>query len=65
MPICGGINEQDKEATQEVHDLIKKVQESVHSKLNATFNVFEAVSYRTQVVAGRNYFIKVSILTSC
>lgn len=59
MVLCGGVGNEDKAATEEVHNLAKQIQQSVHGKLNATFNVFEAIAYRTQVVAGTNYFIKV------
>jgi len=61
MVLCGGVGNEDKAATEEVHNLAKQIQQSVHGKLNATFNVFEAIAYRTQVVAGTNYFIKVHV----
>ncbi len=32
---------------------------AIETKLGATFEVFEPVSQRTQVVAGTNFFIKV------
>ena len=59
MPICGGISDSDSAATPEIQALIEAVKDEVHGKLNTVFEVFEAVSYRSQVVAGRNYFIKV------
>ena len=59
MVLCGGVGNVDKPATEEIHNLVTQIQEGVHGKLNTTFNIFEAVSYRTQVVAGTNYFIKV------
>lgn len=57
--MCGGIEKQDKPADAEVQGLVDKVKSAITSKMNANFEVFEAVSYRTQVVAGVNYFIKV------
>ena len=59
MPICGGISGQDKPATPEVQQLVEQVKSQIAGKANATYEVFEAVAYRTQVVAGLNYFIKV------
>ena len=59
LGMCGGIGGDDKVPTDDVHNLVKQIQQEVHGKLNATFDIFQAVSFRTQVVAGLNYFIKV------
>ena len=59
MPICGGISENAEPATSDVHALIQQVKSEVTGKMNASFDVFEAISYKSQVVAGRNYFVKV------
>ena len=56
--LCGGITLEDKEATADVQELISQVKEQVEAKLNGSFSAFEAVSYRTQVVAGTNFFVK-------
>lgn len=61
MPIAGGISDQDEPATAEVHSLIQQVQDQITGKMNSSADVFEAISYRSQVVAGRNYFIKVCV----
>jgi len=37
------------------------VKEQVEGKTNASYETFVAVSYCTQLVAGTNFFIKVSI----
>lgn len=60
MPIMtGGITEEDKPATSEVQALVQQVQDQITGKMNSATEKFEAISYRTQVVAGRNYFVKV------
>lgn len=60
--IGGGITLEDKQATPEVQKIIAQVKEQVESELNEHFDIFEAVSYRTQVVAGTNFFVKVCLL---
>ena len=59
MPICGGISGQDEAATPEIHNIFSQVKGEAHGKLNTTFDVFDAVSFRSQVVAGKYYFVKV------
>lgn len=59
MPITGGISDQDKPATPEVQGLVEQLKSQIAGKANAAYEVFEATVYRTQVVAGVNYFIKV------
>ena len=48
-------------ATEEVQNIVSEVQGQVQSRLNVQFDRFQAVSYRSQVVAGVNYFIKVDV----
>ncbi|NXF87152.1 CYTX protein, partial [Eubucco bourcierii] len=36
-----------------------QVKPQFESRVNSTFGIFKAIVYRTQVVAGINYFIKV------
>uniref|UniRef100_A0A670IBZ7 Cystatin domain-containing protein n=1 Tax=Podarcis muralis TaxID=64176 RepID=A0A670IBZ7_PODMU len=33
----------------------------LEAKVNQAFNLFEVTEFRTQVVAGTNYFLKVSV----
>ncbi|NXN98635.1 CYTB protein, partial [Rhinopomastus cyanomelas] len=56
----GGLSE-TKPATPEVQHLVNQVKTQFESRENRTFGVFKAVVYRTQVVAGINYFIKVQV----
>ena len=59
MPLCGGISDSDEQATPEIQGLVSQIKAEVIGKMNATLEVFEAISYKSQVVAGRNYFVKV------
>ncbi|TFK01436.1 tripartite motif-containing protein 66 [Platysternon megacephalum] len=47
-----------------VNDRSWKVKPQLEGKENKTYPVFVAITYKTQVVAGLNYFIKVSISNS-
>lgn len=62
MPLCGGISDSDEQATPEIQGLVTQIKAEVSGKMNAALEVFEAICYRSQVVAGRNYFVKVSCI---
>ncbi|XP_067122413.1 cystatin-A2-like isoform X1 [Centruroides vittatus] len=61
MPVCGGIDPNVKPADDTVKGIIEKVKEEIQTKIGRVFEKFEAVSYRTQLVNGVNYFVKVQV----
>ncbi|XP_027030819.1 cystatin-B-like [Tachysurus fulvidraco] len=58
--LCGGTGE-EKEANEEVQKICDEMKSHAEEKAGRTFDVFTAKSYKTQVVAGTNFFIKVHI----
>ncbi|XP_009890913.1 PREDICTED: cystatin-A [Charadrius vociferus] len=58
--MTGGLSE-TKPATPEVQHIANEVKAQFESKANRTCGIFNAIVYRTQVVAGINYFIKVQL----
>lgn len=56
--MTGGISDKEEPANAEIQALVEEVKDQITGKMNASFNVFEPISYKTQVVAGRNYFVK-------
>ncbi|KAM6211035.1 cystatin-A-like [Sarcoramphus papa] len=56
----GGLSE-TKPATPEVQHIVNQVKPQFESRENKTYNIFKAIAYKTQVVAGINYFIKVQV----
>lgn len=61
MPLlCGGTTEA-KDANDEVQKICDEMKPHAEEKAGKTFEVFDAKSYKTQLVAGTNYFIKVHV----
>ncbi|KAM7128088.1 cystatin-A [Ciconia boyciana] len=56
----GGLSEA-KPATPEVQHIVNEVKPQFESRENRTYGIFKAIVYKTQVVAGINYFIKVQV----
>uniref|UniRef100_A0A3B4F903 Cystatin-B n=1 Tax=Pundamilia nyererei TaxID=303518 RepID=A0A3B4F903_9CICH len=59
MLMCGGLTE-EKEADEEVQKICD-MKPLAEQKTGRNFEVFTAENYKTQVVAGTNYFIKVYV----
>uniref|UniRef100_A0A8C3H5I4 Cystatin domain-containing protein n=1 Tax=Chrysemys picta bellii TaxID=8478 RepID=A0A8C3H5I4_CHRPI len=57
--LVGGLST-TKPATPEIQEIADQVKPQLEGKENKTYSVFVAIIYNTQVVAGINYFIKVS-----
>ncbi len=56
--MCGGFGNV-KTADDSIVAICNEVKSQVQNQLNETFTVFEPVHYKTQVVNGTNYLIKV------
>ncbi|XP_053792480.1 cystatin-B-like [Vidua macroura] len=48
-------------ATDETQRIAEQVKAQLEEKEGKTFDVFNAVEFKTQLVAGTNYFIKVHV----
>ncbi|KAL0484130.1 cystatin-A [Acrasis kona] len=60
-PILVGGTTEAKPANKKVQVIADSVKGEVEALTNDVYDVYEAVSYATQVVAGVNYFIKVKV----
>uniref|UniRef100_A0A669CE16 Cystatin-B n=1 Tax=Oreochromis niloticus TaxID=8128 RepID=A0A669CE16_ORENI len=60
MPMCGGLTDV-KQADEEVQKICDAMKPHAEQKTGRNFEVFTAKSYKTQLVAGTNYFIKVYV----
>ncbi|XP_055965412.1 cystatin-A [Sorex fumeus] len=58
--IPGGLTEA-KPATPEIQEIANEVKSQLEEKTNETYEEFKAVEYKTQVVAGVNYYIKIQV----
>ncbi|KAM9089562.1 cystatin-A [Megaptera novaeangliae] len=48
-------------ATPEIQEIANTVKPQLEEKTNETYEEFEAVEYKTQVVSGTNYYIKIRV----
>ncbi len=59
MVIPGGLSDtQDKDDT--IQNIVNSLKNEIQEKVKKEFSKFEVHSYKTQVVAGTNYFVKVN-----
>lgn len=55
----GGL-EDEKPADEHIDGIMKQAMDKLKARYPGGFKSMEPISYRTQVVAGMNYFVKVS-----
>ncbi|XP_038614228.1 cystatin-B-like [Tachyglossus aculeatus] len=58
--LCGGTSKAQP-ATAQTQRIADQVKAQIEAKENKTYPVFQAVEFKSQVVAGTNYFIKVHV----
>ncbi|XP_043854722.1 cystatin-A1-like [Dromiciops gliroides] len=58
--MLGGLSE-TKAATPEIQEIVDKVKSQYEKKSNEKCEQFEAVSYKSQVVSGYIYYVKVAL----
>uniref|UniRef100_A0A4X2KDG5 Cystatin domain-containing protein n=1 Tax=Vombatus ursinus TaxID=29139 RepID=A0A4X2KDG5_VOMUR len=58
--MTGGLSE-TKSATPETQKIVDEVKSQFEKKSNEKYDCFEAAEYKTQVVAGTMYFVKVRV----
>ncbi|XP_063806628.1 cystatin-B-like [Pseudophryne corroboree] len=60
MRRCGGTGPV-KPADAEVQAICEQMRAPVELKVGKAFSIFQAIQYKTQCVAGTNYFVKVQV----
>lgn len=60
LQTLGGLDE-ERPADEQIKEIIASVSKEMERKYPAQFSSIEPLSYRTQLVAGMNYFVKVSL----
>eukprot|EP00828_Plagiopyla_frontata_P049533 TRINITY_DN9911_c0_g2_i1.p2 TRINITY_DN9911_c0_g2~~TRINITY_DN9911_c0_g2_i1.p2 ORF type:complete len:103 (-),score=29.28 TRINITY_DN9911_c0_g2_i1:195-503(-) len=58
--MCGGFAE-FQPANEEVQEIANSLKAEIEEKLQNAFEKFKAIEYQTQVVAGTNFKIKISV----
>ncbi|EDK97922.1 stefin-3 [Mus musculus] len=64
LKIKGGLSEA-RPATPEIQMIADKVRPLLEEQTNEKYEKFEAVEYKSQVVAGQNLFIKIDVGNGC
>ncbi|KAK7898300.1 hypothetical protein WMY93_019153 [Mugilogobius chulae] len=58
--LCGGIG-RTRPANEDVQDICNFVKSDVEKRMGKTYDTYQAISYKTQTVAGCNYIVKVHV----
>jgi len=59
--MCGGFTPESEAATAEHQSLADGVKAAVEAKTNSKFTMFKVINYKSQVVAGTNYLMKIQV----
>ncbi|XP_007175674.1 cystatin-A isoform X1 [Balaenoptera acutorostrata] len=62
--LAGGLTETTP-ATPKIQEIANTVKPQLEEKTNETYEEFEAVEYKSQVVSGTNYYIKIRVGNDC
>jgi len=57
MVITGGLSD-TKKPDEHIEKIVNTIKSEIEERINKTLNILTVHSYKTQVVAGTNYFIK-------
>jgi len=58
--MAGGFT-QDREPDDEVRNIAQAIKQHAEQHANRTFNLWEVVAFKSQVVAGTNFKLKISV----
>ena len=58
--MCGGFG-QVREVNDDIRSELQSLKQSIEQKLNYQFTVFEPLHYKSQVVAGSNFMVKIKV----
>jgi cystatin-A/B len=59
--MCGGVSQSTNPADQSIRDLLAECKPEFQTKTNLKLDRYDPICYKTQVVAGTNYFVKVEV----
>jgi cystatin-A/B len=59
MVIQGGLSD-TKNSDDTIQNIVNNLKNKIQEKTKKEFNKFEVHSYKTQIVAGTNYFVKLN-----
>ncbi|KAK7108298.1 cystatin-B-like [Littorina saxatilis] len=58
--MCGGTTDA-KDATAEIQAICEQIREDLEGKAGKKFSSYKAKQYKSQVVAGTNFFVKIEV----
>jgi len=61
MMMCGGFSTDAKPAEAKHQNMADGVKSAVEAKTNQSFAMFKVISFKSQVVAGTNYLMKIQV----
>ncbi len=57
--LCGGISNEEIKADDKINAMLEKLRPKIAEKIALGDQPMTALSYKSQIVAGKNYFVKV------